>query len=181
MDGQERRAFGNTGVPGESLRAPTNIALDREGRSYVVDTLDQRIFVFDADGKFVRHIGSPGRVIGQFARPKGIAIYEDLLFVVDAAFENCQVFDLEGEPLMFFGGPGVGAGNLYMPASVWVGRQGLELFDSSMEDEFDAESLIIITNLFGPWKVNFYAFGTSNKFTYPEDEAPDVVALPAEQ
>ncbi len=155
--------------------APTNLSVDNDGNCYVVDSVLCQVFVWDKDGNFVRHIGSPGDVVGQFARPKGIALDGDKLYVVDASFENCQILDLDGEPLLFFGGSGVGPGNLYLPAGVWVGSDGLQFFQQQLDDDFEAEKLIIVTNLFGPYKMNFYALGKSKLFDYsappPEDDS----------
>ena len=169
--GEELFTFGQSEEVGQSMLAPTNITIDDAGLIYVVDTVDCRLFTYDSDGQFVKHIGSSGDTVGQFARPKGVAYSEEKLFVIDAAFENCQVLTLEGEPLMFFGGSGVGPGDLYLPAGVWIGTEGLELFEDELEDDFEAEQLIIITNLYGPRKVNFYALGKDRNFNYDETPA----------
>jgi len=172
FSGEEVISFGKSEEVGQSLRSPTNITLDEEGNIYVVDTMDCRVFVFDAEGNFLRHMGAAGDTIGRFARPKGIAYSNDIFFVIDAAFENCQVFDRAGEPLMFFGGPGVGPGNLYLPAGVWTGTEGLEFFRDQIDENFEAEQLIIITNLYGPRKVNFYAMGKDKRFNYDVEPVP---------
>lgn len=164
--GEELNSFGKSEEIGQSLRSPTNMVLDEDENVYVVDTIDCRIFVYDRDGKFLRHIGSAGDTIGSFARPKGIAYNGEQFFVIDAAFENCQVFDKAGEPLMYFAGSGIGPGQLYLPAGVWIGKEGLELFEDKIEEGFQAEQLIIITNLYGPRKVNFYALGKDDRFDY---------------
>jgi len=166
VSGEELRTVGSS----KSLVAPTNIALDTEGNLYVVDTIACQVTVFDAEGEPSGTIGGPGDTVGNFARPKGIAREGNLLFVIDAAFENCQIIDLAGNPIMFFGGSGVGRGNLYSPAGVWVGSEGLELFEDLFEDDFEPEQLIIVTNLYGPRKVNFYALGRSTRFAYDETE-----------
>jgi len=166
--GQELKSFGHSKKIGQSLRSPTNIVLDEEENVYVVDTIDCRVFVYDREGSFQRHVGSPGDTIGQFARPKGIAYNGEQFFVVDAAFENCQIFDKGGEPLMFFAASGVGPGDLYLPAGVWIGKEGLELFRDKIAAGFEAEQLIIITNLYGPRKVNFYALGKDKRFDYDQ-------------
>ncbi len=168
--GEELRTFGQEETLEARLRAPTNVCVGDDGSLFVVDTIDCRIFVWDADGEFVGHVGSAGDTVGQFARPKGIACWNDLLFVVDAAFENCQIIDRDDNPLMFFGGSGVGPGNLYLPSGIWIGSEGLDLFEDYLDDDFEAECLIVVCNLYGPRKVNFYAFGKSRDFEYPEEE-----------
>lgn len=160
---QELRSFGQ----GEnSHKAPTNLSIANDGTCYVVDTILCQVFVWDAEGTFVKHIGKAGDTVGEFGRPKGIGIDREQIYVIDAAFENCQILDFEGEPLMYFGGPGVAPHNLFLPAGVWIGEEGLDQFKNELDSDFQAERLIIIANQFGPNKVNFYALGKSDSFSY---------------
>lgn len=159
--GEELRTYGSGDNGGPVPRAPTNVVVDQDGKVYAVDSVDCLVYVWEPDGTYSGTIGAPGDIVGQFARPKGIALHDDMVFVVDAAFENCQIFDKQGEPMMFFGGTGVGPGDLYLPAGVWVGENGLDLFADLIDEDFEAQSLIIVTSQFGPRKVNFYALGDS--------------------
>ncbi len=156
----------------EFLRAPTSVDVDENGNVFVVDTIFCRVYVWDKDGHFIRHIGEPGDVVGQFGRPKGIACDGRVVYVLDNAFENCQLFDFAGRPLMFFGGSGVKPGLMYMPAHLWVGSEGLEYFKDRLDPDFRAEKLIIVTNQFGPNKLAFYALGRHRKFKYEDVELP---------
>ena len=164
--------FGNSGAPEHQLLGPTAIAIDDSGFCYVTDTIQCRVFVFDPEGRFVRHIGEPGDVIGQFARPKGVAVADRAVFVLDAAFENCQAFAKDGRPLMFFGGSGVAPGAMYLPADIWIGKEGLDWFADELEPDFEPEFLMVVTSQFGPRKVSFYALGKSSRFEYPTVELP---------
>jgi sugar lactone lactonase YvrE len=86
------------------LGTPTNIAVDPDGLIYVVDTIPNRVQVFDTDGNYVRGFGEQGNTAGKFARPKGIAIDSDgHVYVADAEFNNIQIFTPEGEVLMAVG------------------------------------------------------------------------------
>ncbi len=172
--GKELFVLGKKETRAEFLRGPTSVAVDDKGFIYVVDTIYCQVYVWDKDGNFVRHIGEPGDMAGQFGRPKGIGVSENLLFVLDTAFENCQLFDLDGRILMFFGGPGTGPGQMYMPAKIWVGDEGLEYFKDRIDPDFKAEHLILVTNQFGPNKLAFYALGHHKKFKYPKSELPEV-------
>jgi len=68
----------------------------KEGNVYVTDTLNNRVEIFDADGKFISAFGKSGDGPGHFARPKGIAIDRDgHIWVVDAVQQRVQVFDTE--------------------------------------------------------------------------------------
>lgn len=168
---EELMVFGQDQPDDYKLKAPTNLSIDPDGNSYVVDTLLCEVSVWDRDGKFTHTIGSIGDIVGTFARPKGIGWSDDILYVIDASFENCQLFNMDGEVLMYFGNPGVGPGNLYLPAAVWVSDEGLDLFKNDIEDDFQAEKLIVISNMYGPFKLNFYAFGKVDGFDYTENEA----------
>lgn len=48
---------------------PREIALDRDGRVYVLDRSDRRVVVIDRDGAVVRTIGAPGEGPGELADP----------------------------------------------------------------------------------------------------------------
>jgi DNA-binding beta-propeller fold protein YncE len=83
------------------LGTPTNVAIDPDGLVYVVDTIPNRVEIFDTDGNYVRGFGEQGNVPGKFARPKGIAIDSDgHVYVADDEFNNIQVFTSEGQVLM---------------------------------------------------------------------------------
>lgn len=164
--GEELFSFGQRQVSAEVLVAPTNLTIDAEGNVYIVDTIRCEVIVFNSEGEYLKTIGVLGDGAGAFARPKGIAYADDLLFVIDAAFANCQVMDMDGTPLMYFGGGGNGPGQMYLPAAVWVGTEGLELFEDELEATFQADRLIITTNQYGPRKVSFYALGKDSRFDY---------------
>ena len=103
---------------------PTNVAVNSEGDVFVVDTFNNRIQVFNADGQFVRLFGKQGNVAGTFMRPKGIAIDGDNhVYVVDSEFNNVQLFDAEGRVLMFFGGAGEGPGVFTLASGIAVDQQ----------------------------------------------------------
>jgi len=59
-------------TPGD-FGGPSNVALDKDGNVYVTDTINNRVEIFDADGKFISEFGRHCDEPGCFARPKGIA------------------------------------------------------------------------------------------------------------
>ena len=86
------------------LGTPTNVAVNPDGLVYVVDTIPNRVEVFDTDGNYVRGFGEQGNTAGKFARPKGIAIDSDgHVYVADDEFNNFQIFTPEGQILMAVG------------------------------------------------------------------------------
>ena len=103
------RKIGTTGKkhtltgPGD-FSLPTNAAVDKEGNLYVTDTLNNRVEIFDADGKFVSEFGKGGDGPGRFARPKGITLDGDgHIWVADEVQSRVQVFDRDGRLLIYFG------------------------------------------------------------------------------
>jgi DNA-binding beta-propeller fold protein YncE len=93
-------------TPGD-FSLPTHVAVDKEGNVYVTDTLNNRVEIFDADGKFISEFGKAGDGPGYFARPKGIAIDRDgHIWVTDEVQSRVQVFDRQGRLLIYFGQPG---------------------------------------------------------------------------
>lgn len=76
-----------------------------------------QLIVFDADtGAELTRTGSPGKALGEFARPNGVAVFGDLLFVAERDNARVQVLALpELEPLGSFG-----EGKLVSPYGLWV-------------------------------------------------------------
>ncbi len=142
----------------EYLYSPTNIYVTDE-RVYVTDFGAFQIKLYTHDGEFIRTLGSFGRSIGQFVRPKGIAVDRDEnLYVVDAGFENAQIFDKDGKLLMFFGGATETQKGLWLPAKVTIDYNNLDFFRPYVDKSFELKYLIFITNQFGPNKVNVYGY-----------------------
>jgi DNA-binding beta-propeller fold protein YncE len=107
------RKIGTTGhnheltTPGDFAK-PTGVAVDADGNLYVCDTMNNRIEIFDADGKFVSTFGKAGDGPGYFARPKGVAIDSDgHIWVADGQQDRVQVFNQQAQLLITFGGHGL--------------------------------------------------------------------------
>jgi sugar lactone lactonase YvrE len=90
-------------TPGD-FGAPQCVAVDGDGNVYVTDTLNNRVEIFDADGKFISQFGKAGDGPGYFARPKGIAVDSDgHIWVADSMQDRLQVFNREGRLLTYIG------------------------------------------------------------------------------
>ncbi len=107
------RKIGTTGrnheltTPGDFAK-PTGVAVDQEGNLFVCDTMNNRIEIFDADGKFINTFGKAGDGPGYFARPKGVAVDSDgHIWVADGMQDRVQVFNQEQQLLITFGGHGL--------------------------------------------------------------------------
>lgn len=110
-------------APGQLL-FPTYVSLDKQGNVYVTDTLNSRVQVFDAEGKYVKRFGERGNSWGMFDKPKGVATDSfGNVYVVDSGWSNVQIFNQKGEVLLFFGGRGPIPGMLQNPAPIAIDKQ----------------------------------------------------------
>jgi len=98
------------GVEGGQFNSPRGIAIAEDGTTYVVDSGNQRIQVFDPEGNFVSTIGEPGEGPGQLgifgtgqSGAGGIAVADERLFVADTWNHRIQVFTQAGEFLYAWG------------------------------------------------------------------------------
>ncbi|NOX18904.1 MAG: hypothetical protein GXO87_11555 [Chlorobi bacterium] len=140
------------------LNAPTNICI-RNDYLYVSDFGAFKIKKYNLAGELVDTVGSYGRGLGQFVRPKGIAVdKENRLYVVDSGFENVQIFNEQGDLLMFFGGPYHGPGDMWLPAKVIIDYDNLKYFQDFVDEHFNLKYLIFVTNQYGPDKINVYGY-----------------------
>lgn len=138
------------------LYNPINICYS-DGKIFVTDFGDFKIKIFTEDGKYIRSIGEYGKALGQFVRPKGIAVDRDNnLYVTDAAFENVQIFNKEGRLLMFFGGPYKAPGDMWLPAKVHIDYDNLQYYKKWVSKDYNLKYLIFVTNQFGPDKISVY-------------------------
>lgn len=143
---------------GKRLFQPTNLFVT-DDKVYVSDFGDFRIKIYDHKGEFLQSIGSYGRAIGQFTRPKGVVTdKEENVYVVDAAFENVQIFNKDGKILMFFGGSTKEPGGMWLPAKIAISYENLDLFQKYVDKRFNLKFLLFVTNNFGPRKINVYGF-----------------------
>ncbi|HNT75322.1 MAG TPA: TIGR03663 family protein [Anaerolineae bacterium] len=92
---------------------PRSIAVGPEGAIYVADTGNQRVQVFDAEGRFLTEFGGAGDALGRLNEPTGLAVDAGgQVFVADTWNQRVQVFTSDGIPLQEWTVPpwgGVGA------------------------------------------------------------------------
>lgn len=106
------------------------------------------LVVYDgATGKTLRTVGKKGDALGQFDRPNGVAVIDNVLFVVERDNRRVQMFALpDFTPLAAFG-----AEQLKKPYGLWVqnvgdGAYGVYVSDAYMAGE-DAEGEDILPPL----------------------------------
>jgi DNA-binding beta-propeller fold protein YncE len=158
-NGETISIFSSAGSGPEQLFHPTNITVGGNFL-YVADTTNGRIQKFTLEGEHVNSIGKLGVNLGEFARPKGVAVDRDnRLYVVDAAFENVQIFNQEGKLLLFFGEPGRELSNINLPTAIAIDYDNISYFEQFAAPGFHIEYLILVASQFGLNKVNVYGFG----------------------
>ena len=129
---------GKKGDGDGELCEPAHIAVcqspldSTQDRVYVTDYGNDRVQVFDQDGKWLMKFGKTGRERGDFIAPIGLAIHSEQLFIVDRGNHRVQVFDLQGGFVRQVGKRGNGGGELNEPNGIAVGSDGrLYVADSS--------------------------------------------------
>jgi DNA-binding beta-propeller fold protein YncE len=142
------------------LFQPTNIWVTAD-RVYVSDIGASQVKYYTLAGEYLGSVGSYGRNFGQFTRPKGVAVdVNNNIYVVDTAFENVQVFNDQSELLMFFGGTyeEPKTGGMWLPAKVIIDYDNVDVFNKYLNSKHKIEYLILVTNNYGPDKINIYGF-----------------------
>jgi tripartite motif-containing protein 2/3 len=103
LDGTFVGIFAGTGVVGSGngeFNSPRAITvLGSSGEVAVADQNNDRVQIFDSEGKYKRQFGTEGKKDGQFYRPTGLASdAHGNLLVVDVT-NRLQVFSPEGKHL----------------------------------------------------------------------------------
>jgi DNA-binding beta-propeller fold protein YncE len=79
------------------MEMPTDIAVTKQGRAYVVDSGHDRILAYDREGEHLFEFGAGGDGEGQLRAPVGIGIGTDgRVLVADRGNHRVQVFDEQG-------------------------------------------------------------------------------------
>lgn len=88
------------GPQDEPFNMPSDAAVGQDGELYVLDGVNNRVVVYDAEGSFLFKFGSRGSNAGQFLFPLGISAGPDgKVYVADSGNHRFQVFAPDGKPL----------------------------------------------------------------------------------
>ena len=117
-DGRFKQSWGEKGSgPGE-FDLVHNIVIDKKGRVYIADRENERVQIFDANGKFLeqwKHVG----------KPFGLHIDDKMrVYITDGESNNVYVVSERGKVLSKFGKTGGGPGEFKMAHSITVDNKG---------------------------------------------------------
>ncbi|MCK4547952.1 MAG: NHL repeat-containing protein [Candidatus Eisenbacteria sp.] len=149
---EQVRSIGSSGSGSGEFDEPMGIALDHRGYLYVVDMGNNRVQVFDPEGRFLFEFGIFGSENGQFIEPVGAtADHGFSVAVTDARNERWQTFDLDGN---FLAASLDGAdARLGIPWGVARASDG-RLYVSNIQDHS-----IVVVGLDGNVEFDFGGFG----------------------
>jgi len=134
--------FGSFGSENGQLNYPYGMTIDSKGNILICDSFNNRIQIFDSNGKFISTFGSEGNGNGQFLFPVGITISsKGNIIVSDYDNHRIQIFDSNGKFISTYGSEGNGNGQLNGPEQICVdlndniyvcdyGNNRIQMFDS---------------------------------------------------
>ncbi len=107
------------------LSKPMGVAVVNR-RIYVTDTNNQRVQIFDYDGRPLGSFGSNGQGEGQFRFPYGVAgDSQGRLYIADLYNNNISVFDQDGKFIRYLGAKG----DLTRPGGLFIDGDRLYVTD----------------------------------------------------
>ncbi|MGJ7911134.1 6-bladed beta-propeller [Neobacillus sp. LXY-1] len=123
MNGKLLLEVGKPGTKDGEFNAPNGITADEEGNIYVVDTANQRVQIFDKQGKFKKIINGSNNGKGEsiFVNPRGIGIdSRGIMYVVSNLTHLVYGFDKDGKKVFEFGGMGENNGQFSLPNGLFI-------------------------------------------------------------
>lgn len=86
-----------TGTGNSLMSMPTDVAIDQQGRLYVVDSGNHRVLVYASSGTFLFSFGSEGIGAAELKFPVGITSAQDGgILVADRGNRRVQIFNRDG-------------------------------------------------------------------------------------
>lgn len=99
-DGNYLKAWGKYGTGIGEFNLPHTVAVDDQNRVYVGDRENQRIQIFDSEGKFIQQWTGIGYPYGLLITP------DQHVWMVDGGYDRIVELDRDGKILGTFGEPG---------------------------------------------------------------------------
>ena len=133
-DGELRFTVDRAGE--DALKRPTGLAYaPGKQRLYVVDTLANKVRVFDTNGAYQFSFGERGDEADRFNFPTHIFhARSGEIYVTNSLAFRVEIFDEDGKPLGSFGRHGDGSGDFAMPKGIAVDGDGIVYVVDSLFD-----------------------------------------------
>lgn len=114
------------------LLMPQCVAVDAQDNIYVTDSEAGKVFVYNADGKYQRAIGSLKGGEGIFKRPTGIAVDSaaQRIYVSDTLRHQIFIMDMQGSVLKKIGKLGTENGEFNYPTELRLHGNDLAVVDA---------------------------------------------------
>jgi len=116
-NGNFLKTWGGKGTEPGQFEVAHGIAMDAKGMLWVTDRENQRVQIFDQDGKFVREMKYAGL-------PCGLTIGSDAIYMVNGFAGQLLKLDMNGNVLAATGKPGKGLGEFGEAHFVAVSPKG---------------------------------------------------------
>ncbi|MBI5022348.1 MAG: 6-bladed beta-propeller [Ignavibacteriales bacterium] len=113
---------------------PTGIQIIN-GKLYIVDTGQNKIFVFDLSGNYISEFGKRGSGDGEFNYPVQLCAGNSM-YIVDALNFRIQMCDASGKFMGQFGGVGNSGGSFANPKSIALDSEGHVYVTDALMDNF---------------------------------------------
>lgn len=109
------------GPADKRLKSPVAVALDREGRSHILDSQAKAVYVHDPEGRLIRRFSLSRGVPGDSLRPRGIAVDSaGNVYVSDSVNNNILIFGPDGSYLTTWGKTGIMSGDFWTPQGLFI-------------------------------------------------------------
>ncbi len=133
--------FGETGTEPGKLKNPWGVAVNSEGKLWVVDSANSRVEEFSSSGSYITKFGEAGSGNGQLKEPEGIALDSaGHIWIADTGNNRVEEFSSAGAFMASVGSLGTESGKFKAPTALafdpkgnmWVadgGNNRIEKFD----------------------------------------------------
>jgi streptogramin lyase len=117
--------FGEAGIEAGKLKDPWGVAVNSEGKLWVVDSANDRVEQFSSSGSYITKFGEAGSGNGQLNEPEGIAIDSaGHIWVADTANNRIEEFSSTGAFIASVGSLGSEPGKFKAPAALAFDSKG---------------------------------------------------------
>ncbi|KNZ68552.1 NHL repeat containing protein [Thermincola ferriacetica] len=119
------RTMGSFGTGRGQLKYPHGMAVDKAGNLYVADSGNNRIVVFNKNGRYLKTIGGKDDRVGGITTVRGVAIdAKGIIYATAPLTGTIYAYNGDGEALYSLGGPGKENGQLGLPNDILIDAAG---------------------------------------------------------